>query len=111
MLAWIRFILSAVFMIIGLIAFASSVLGVFRFGFIMNRMHAAGIGDTLGVFCVVCSLVIGTGLSLDSLKLILVVAFLWFTSPTSSHFLAQIEFFTNKDPDRHMRREDRHDAS
>ncbi len=110
MLAWIRFIASAVFMITGLFAFACSVLGVWRFGFVMNRMHAAGIGDTLGILCVAVSLIIGGELSIDSLKLVLVIAFLWFTSPTSSHFLGQIELFTNREPEKHMRREDIHDA-
>ena len=110
MLAWIRFILSAVFMITGLFAFACSVLGVWRFGFVMNRMHAAGIGDTLGILSVAAALIIASDPTIETLKLVLVVAFMWFTSPTSSHFLSQIELFTNREPEKHMRREGGHDA-
>ena len=80
MLAWIRFIASAVFMITGLFAFACSVLGVWRFGFVMNRMHAAGIGDTLGLMCVILALAVSSGISMDTLKLLLLIFFMWFTT-------------------------------
>ena len=52
-LEWIRFYLTAVFIIIALIGFVFAVIGVWRFDFIMNRMHAGGIGDTLSLFFVV----------------------------------------------------------
>jgi multicomponent Na+:H+ antiporter subunit G len=58
----------------------------------MNRLHAAGIGDTAGIFLVVASLVVAEGLTADALKLIVLVFFLWFTSPVSTHFLGQVEY-------------------
>ena len=95
MLEWIRFAISAVLLILGLCSFAAAVLGAYRFGFVMNRLHAAGIGDTAGIFLVVASLVVAEGLTADALKLIVLVFFLWFTSPVSTHFLGQVEYYTN----------------
>lgn len=94
-IAWIRFILTAVLLCTALGCFACAVLGAYRFGFVMNRMHAAGIGDSLGLFCVTAALVISSDALLDALKLVLLVFFMWFTSPVSTHFLGQAEYFTN----------------
>ena len=63
----------------------------------MNRMHAAGMGDTMGIFCVLLALGISSGSVFDVLKLVLVAFFMWFTSPVSTHFMSQIEYFTNRD--------------
>lgn len=95
MLEWIRFAISAVLLILGLCSFAAAVLGAYRFGFVMNRLHAAGIGDTAGIFLIIASLVVARGPVPDSLKLIVLVFFLWFTSPVSTHFLGQVEYYTN----------------
>ncbi len=92
---WIRFAVTAVCIVIALIAFSAAVIGAWRFGFVMNRMHAAGIGDTAGIFFVALALMVAAGTGLDTLKLILVVLFLWFTSPASSHFLSQVEYYIN----------------
>ena len=94
-LEWIRFALTAVLLIGALVCFALAVFGVYRFRFVMNDIHSAGIGDTLGLFGVAAALIISSGLSFDALKAALLVMFLWFTSPVSSHFLGQVEFFTN----------------
>ena len=92
---WIRFIAAAVLIVLGLCSFGSAVLGAYRFGFILNRMDAAGIGDTAGIFFVVASLAVARGLQMDTLKLVVLVFFLWFTSPVSTHFLGQVEYYTN----------------
>ena len=85
----------AVILIVALIAFTAAVFGAWRFGFVMNRLHSAGIGDTLGIFGVLLSVFIAVGPHMDTWKLALIVVFLWFTSPASSHFLSQIEYYTN----------------
>ena len=46
----LRFILCALLMLLGLIFEISAVVGVFRFLYVLNRMHAAAMGDTMGVF-------------------------------------------------------------
>ncbi len=111
MAEWIRFALTAACLIAGVFCFASAVTGVFRFGFIMNRMHASGIGDTLGLFLVIAGLVISSGISFDSLKLALLVFFMWFTSPVSAHFLGQIEYYSNRNLYRFVERKEGTDGS
>ena len=94
---WLRFFISAALLVFALVCYAGAVFGIWKFGFVMNRIHAAGIGDTLGLFSITISLMLAAGWSMVTLKLLLLVLFLWFTSPVSSHFLSQIEYFTNPD--------------
>ena len=51
-------------------------------------MHAAAMGDTLGISCSLIGLMIFSGLNFTTFKMMLVVAFLWFASPVSSHLLS-----------------------
>ena len=106
---WVRFALTAVLLAASVFSFASAVLGVFSFGFIMNRIHAAGIGDSLGLFCAVLAAMIGSGEPAVILKLILIVVFMWCTSPVSTHFIAQIEYYMDQKLDDYVEREDKHD--
>ena len=104
MAEWIRFFITAALLLCGMTAFTAAVIGANRFGFSMNRMHAAGIGDTMGLFFVIAGVLVADGLHLDSLKLTFIVLFMWFTSPVASHFLSQIEYYTNPDLYSHMKR-------
>lgn len=99
---WVRFWITAALLAAGLAGFACAVLGAWKFGFIMNRMHAAGIGDTLGILCVIAALCIAPGRTMDNLKLVMLVFFMWFSSPVSTHFLGQVEFYTNRHLAEHM---------
>ena len=94
---WVRFWITAALLAAALIAFASAVVGVWKFRFVMNRIHAAGIGDSIGLFCVTAAAMIGSGELMDMLKLALIVVFMWFTSPASTHFLSRIEYRTDPD--------------
>ncbi len=92
---WVRFWIVAILFVISLICFTSAVLGVWRFGYMMNRIHAGGIGDSLGVLCALLAIMIGKGEFMDILKLLLMGLFMWFTSPVATHFLSQIEYYSN----------------
>ena len=105
-LEWIRFFAAAVLIILGLCSFGAAVLGAYRFDFVLNRMHAAGIGDTAGIFFVIASLAVARGPHMDTLKLVVLVFFLWFTSPVSTHFLGQVEYYTNPLLGRHVKQTD-----
>lgn len=104
MLEWVRFWLSAASMAVGILCFAGAVLGNCRFAYVMNRVHAAGLGDTMGLFCVLLALVISASSLFEAGKLVLPLLFLWICSPVSSHFLAEIEYYTNKRLYEHMDR-------
>ena len=77
-LEWIRLILGASLLLIGLIIFFVELYGIFHFRYVLNRMHAAAMGDTLGISCSLIGLMIFSGLNFTTFKMMLVVAFLWF---------------------------------
>lgn len=93
---WIRFIIGALVLLIGLATFALEVYGVYCYDFVLNRMHVAAMGDTLGIGISLVSLVIISGFNFTSLKMLLVVVFLWFASPVSSHLIARLEVTTDE---------------
>ena len=64
-------------------------VGILRLPDVFARMHAAGMIDTLGAGAVLAALMIEAGLSMITIKLFLIVAFLLFTSPISTHALAR----------------------
>ncbi|MCQ2508159.1 MAG: monovalent cation/H(+) antiporter subunit G [Dorea sp.] len=90
-LSWIQFILGAVCLLAGLVFYVIQFIGVFRFKYVMNRMHAAAIGDTLGADLMLLGTIILFGFSWASLKIIFVVTFLWMSAPVASHMLAKLE--------------------
>ncbi len=97
MLDWVRFILTTIFLLAALTIFVSQFVGVHRFKYVLNRMHAAAMGDTLGLFFGITGVCI-SATSVDTLiKFILVVLFMWFASPVSSHLIAKLEWITNPD--------------
>ena len=100
---WIRFLAGALLMLCGLGIFAIEMIGVFRFKYVMNRMHAAAMGDTLGIGFSLMGLILMNGLSFTSLKLLLVIVFLWFSSPVSSHLIARLEVTTDEEKEKHYR--------
>lgn len=96
-LLWIRFIAGTVLILCGLIVFGIELFGVYKFGYVLNRMHAAAMGDTLGIALSMLGLTIMCGLNFTSLKMLLVIIFLWFASPVASHMLARFEVATNEE--------------
>lgn len=63
-------------------------IGIHRFPDFYSRLHAVGITDTLCAALFLFGLGLQAGLSLVSFKLFLIFVFLFFTSPTASHALA-----------------------
>ncbi len=106
---WIQFLIGAFFLLCGLGMFALEVLGLFRFKYVLNRMHAAAMGDTFGIGLSLIGLIIMNGFSMVSLKLFLIVVFLWISSPTSSHLIARLEVTTDPNPKRHYREAELHE--
>ena len=82
---WIRFGVTALCVVGGLFALLTALLGLFRFDYALNRLHAAAIADTLGVM-------VAVGFRAVLWKLVLVLVIQWYTSPLSSHMLAQFEY-------------------
>ena len=73
-------------------------IGLARLPDLFTRMHAAGITDTLGAGLILAGLMFQAGPTLVSVKLFLILAFLFFTSPTSTHALARAALSTGVKP-------------
>lgn len=101
---WIQFITGAILLTIGIVIFIFEMIGVFRFKYVLNRMHAAAMGDTLGIGCAILGLIVMSGLNLTSLKLFLVILFLWFSSPVSSHLISRLEVTTDEESEKHYKK-------
>ena len=95
LIEWLQFILGVSFLLAGLGVFTVQVFGVFKFDYVLNRMHAAAMGDTLGIGISLVGLIILSGWNFASLKMALIIVFLWNASPVSSHLIARLEAITN----------------
>ena len=94
---WLRFVLGIAFIVMGLLVFVIQLVGVYKFKYVLNRMHAAGMGDTMGISLCLLGAIFLFGWSFTSLKIALITAFLWLASPVSSHLIARLEVTTNED--------------
>ena len=107
MLDWIRFALSAVLTLFGLFVLVTAALGLFRFRYVLNRIHATALADTLAVLTILAGLALAWGFTPVTLKLLAVVFFLWITSPVASHLIGRLEVTINDQLPLEMQVEDR----
>ncbi len=102
----IRFVLAAVLMLCGVIAGAISILGVFRFHFVMNRMHCAAILDTIAMAGILGGLMVATGSMEYIPKLAAALLVLWVGSPIASHLVGRMEIATDETAAEHIKLEE-----
>ena len=98
-LEWIRFLLGALLLLSGTFFIVSSVVGNFRFRYVLARMHAAGLGDTLGTLLLFAGILILCGFSVFTLKLLLIILLMWTTGAASSHLIMQMEINSGSSAD------------
>lgn len=98
----LRLILMIIFIGSGLFIFGVATFGLFRFKYILNRAHVAAKCDTLASLLIIVGMMIYTGFSTITFKLLIVLMFLWLTNPVATHLIAQTEVITNKDIDDEM---------
>ena len=96
------FLIGAVLMVGGIAVTAVSILGFYRFRFVLNRMHCAAIVDTLGTLLILASLMVFAGAPVYLFKLLGILAFLWIGSPVSSHLVCRTELLTDDDAKKHV---------
>ena len=99
----LRFILGVAFIFMGLLVFVIQLIGVFKFKYILNRMHAAGMGDTMGLSLCLIGTMFLFGWCFTSFKIAMIAAFLWLASPVSSHLISRLEVTTNEDLEEYCR--------
>ena len=95
----VRIIISGILIVSGLFALGIATIGIFRFSTMLNRIHVASKCDTLGALLVMLGLIVLSGWNVFSLKLALVIVFLWLCNPSASHLVARAEVKTNPELD------------
>ncbi len=82
-------VLSSVLIIAGSLAIIIGLLGVFRMPDFFTRLHAASVIDTMGTMLILFGLMLYSGMTLVSLKLLLILIFILITTPAAAHALAK----------------------
>ncbi|HED00434.1 MAG TPA: monovalent cation/H(+) antiporter subunit G [Proteobacteria bacterium] len=93
-------ILTAVFLLLGLLFFTGGTVGLLRLPDFFCRMHATGKGDTLAVLLSLIGLAIYTAFSggfstasiLVSIKIIFIAIFWFLAGPVSTHAITRAAF-------------------
>ena len=93
-ITWVMLVLGSGLVLVGGI-------GILRMPDVYTRLHAGGITDTLGAGLILVGLMTQSGWGGATIKLCLILAFLFFTNPTASHLLARtaLKFGVNPQPE------------
>lgn len=89
--SWALILAGSAFAIIGAV-------GLIRLPDVYTRMHGASVTDTLGAGLILSGLMVQAGFTLVTVKLILILVFLLYTSPASSYALANAAFIGGLKP-------------
>ncbi len=81
-LSWAAIVIGSVFALIG-------ALGMLRLPDVFTRIHAASLIETMGAGMIILGLMFQAGLTLIGVKLVLILLFLFFTNPTTTHALVR----------------------
>lgn len=91
-------ILSWILLLTGAFLGVSGAIGILRFPDFYSRVHAASVTDTLCALLIIAGLVLQAGFTLVSAKLVIVLLFLWYTSPAASHALVKAAHYHGLKP-------------
>lgn len=90
-LSWILIVSGGIFSIIGAV-------GQLRFPDFWARLHAASVSDSAGMILLIAGMILQTGVSLITVKLIIIGAFLYITGATSTHAVASAALVSGLKP-------------
>lgn len=91
LLSWVCFLLG------GFLCLSGGV-GLLRFPDFFSRVHAAGVTETLATPLLLFGVMLQLGATLDSIKLLLVMAFVLATNPTASNAMAKAALHGGQKP-------------
>lgn len=85
---WVQLVLSWVFILGGSFFVVVGAFGTWRLPDFWSRLHAASVTDSAGVILLVAGMCLQSGLTLITVKLIVIGVFLFITGPTATHAVA-----------------------
>jgi multicomponent Na+:H+ antiporter subunit G len=80
--------LSWVFLSLGSLSVVIGAYGTVKFPDFWSRLQAASVTDSAGMILIMSGLCLQAGLTLITVKIIIIMVFLFITGPTSTHALA-----------------------
>lgn len=89
--SWVLLLAGSFFCIVGGV-------GLIRLPDFFARIHGVGITDTLGAGLVLAGLMVQAGLTLVTVKLVMVVVILLLTGPTATHAVARAARLAGLEP-------------
>ncbi|NND68373.1 MAG: monovalent cation/H(+) antiporter subunit G [Halioglobus sp.] len=94
--------LSEVFLLLGSFLLITGAIGFLRFRDFYARIHACGLTESLATSLILIGLMLQADGALPLFKLLMILLFLLFSSPTASHALAKAAWTAGVRPrDRH----------
>ncbi|MBT5028473.1 MAG: monovalent cation/H(+) antiporter subunit G [Nitrospina sp.] len=78
-------ILSIIFIVAGLFFLIVAAIGVIRFPDVFSRSHAVSLTDSLGAFLMLVGIALHEGLSINMLKILVVLILLYILNPVIAH--------------------------
>jgi len=90
--SWVLLVGGSIFTLIG-------VIGMLRLPDMFARMHGASLIDTMGVLLILTGLALQSGWTIVTIKLVLIIIFIFYTSPTATHALAQAALWSGLKPE------------
>ncbi len=104
-------IVSWLLLLAGSFAALTAAVGLVRFPDFFSRTHAVGVLDTAAVGLILVGLALQTGLSLDTVRVLLVLVFILITGPTAAHALARSALHSGVEPSDRERGENQSSGS
>lgn len=89
--SWALIVLGAFFTIVGAV-------GMYRFPDFWSRLHAASISESAGMILLLAGMGVQAGLTLVTVKLIIIGIFLFITGPTATHAVANAALVSGQRP-------------
>ena len=87
-----RNITTGLFLLSGIFFFLVGTIGILRFPDIYTRAHSSAKCDTLGTVFTLLGLCIYNGFDAVTLKIIVIIGFIWITSPTATHIITKAHY-------------------
>ena len=83
----VQMIISIALIVLGILFMAASLIGIIRLPDFFARLHAQGVGDTLGAFLILAGMMVWSGLSLLSVKILLIFFIILLTNPIGTNLM------------------------
>lgn len=85
-------LIAGFFLLTGIFFFFTATIGLLRLPDFYSRLHATGKGDTLAVLFSLVGLAIYEGLTITSIKILLIAVFVFLAQPTATHAISRAAF-------------------